>query len=134
MKFREALEKKEESADDRMCRASGCPNRWSVSIDGKLCQWHAFAEMIDWPRITREQIDNEAARIRKSVAPKQPQHQYTREEKKEILRKLPAAAKELKLETARLGWAYQLRARDEAGEALTPYQRTAWREALRRIE
>ncbi|OWQ92015.1 hypothetical protein CDN99_06565 [Roseateles aquatilis] len=38
-----------------MCRAVGCPLRWSVNGEGRvhLCSAHAWADPKDWPRITQ---------------------------------------------------------------------------------
>lgn len=41
---------------DLMCKAHGCPNRWTMRTqDGRLCRAHAAAPMNLWPRITAEQ-------------------------------------------------------------------------------
>lgn len=44
---------------DLMCRAQGCPNRWSIDAEGrnKLCSAHAWSDPHLWPRITQEQMD-----------------------------------------------------------------------------
>lgn len=47
-----------------MCRAAGCPNRWSVNSEGRvmLCSAHAWSPAREWPQITQAQ--NEAADAR----------------------------------------------------------------------
>ena len=48
-----------------MCAAQGCPNRWSVRMDGPgLCRAHAFAEPREWPRITQAEQDAMTDRAR----------------------------------------------------------------------
>ena len=41
-----------------MCRADGCPNRWTVNTEGacRLCRAHAWAPTNLWPLITNEQL------------------------------------------------------------------------------
>lgn len=41
-----------------MCSASGCPNRWSVHMEGRgrLCSAHAWKLPAQWPGITQEQL------------------------------------------------------------------------------
>lgn len=36
-----------------MCRAHGCPMRWSVSLN-MACSYHAWVDAKEWPRITDE--------------------------------------------------------------------------------
>ena len=40
-----------------MCRAEGCPNRWSVNAEGRhnLCSAHAWSSPHLWPMVTQEQ-------------------------------------------------------------------------------
>lgn len=109
-----------------MCQAHGCPNRWTISDDkGKLCRWHRYAEPHDWPSITQQ--------IKLGLAPERPvakvQHQPLSEERKRLLkeaRMMFAADRAMDK-----GWAHRLKAREEAGEVLTPAQKDLWRQALR---
>jgi hypothetical protein len=41
---------------EQMCRASDCPNRWSVHTEGSapLCSAHRWSEPQDWPAVTEK--------------------------------------------------------------------------------
>lgn len=110
------------------CGATGCPNRWTVDAGaGRLCSVHAWADPKQWPSITREQNAREADRAMYGVTTRKPARLVSKAEALE------------KLETLRindpkdpLDWARKLKARDEAGERLTPAQREMYQAALRR--
>lgn len=81
MKKQNAFDKaRDQSAADRedypkgftpaqMCKANGCPNRWTVTSDDKgiheLCSAHAWADKNRWPEITQQQIWDETDRALK---------------------------------------------------------------------
>lgn len=57
-----------------MCKAHGCPKRWSVQTgEVTACSYHAWADTKDWPRIT-EQI-----RMGLAGLPKTPESREVRE-------------------------------------------------------
>lgn len=111
-----------------MCIASSCPNRWTVDAgSGRLCSAHAWADAKQWPSITREQLARESDRAMYGATTHKPVRNVSKAEAME------------KLETLRindpkdpLDWARKLKARDEAGERLTPAQREMYQAALRR--
>lgn len=48
-----AKQNNEEIKDNSlMCRANGCPMKWSVQIESRLCSYHAWEEPNKWPSIT----------------------------------------------------------------------------------
>jgi hypothetical protein len=57
-----------ESYEDRdlLCKAPGCPNRWSVSVGGGpgYCSAHAWAHPSRWSGITEQQQWNQTERAR----------------------------------------------------------------------
>lgn len=56
-KNRRVDEDADAGAPDRslMCRANGCPNRWSVQTgDVTACSYHAWEDPKEWPRITEQ--------------------------------------------------------------------------------
>lgn len=116
---------------DLMCRAMGCPNRWSVTSDnGACCSWHAWSDARMWPQITQEQLDAAAERAQRKSA-----QQFAQQPAPDVRR--------LRVELAKLGnglrgstqnpkrWAWTLKAREERGEKLNDHQAKAWRDALR---
>ena len=111
MTFKKADVLAEDSADSfksLMCKAHGCPNRWSVDLGGGgMCSRHAWVDPSKWGQVTREMV-SEA-------------------EKEEILRRLSeiGSPSDPKL------WAKALQEREKRGDRLTPFQKSAWREALR---
>lgn len=114
-----------------MCRAMGCPNRWSVSADsGACCSWHAWSDTRLWPQITQEQLDAAAERaLRKAAQTTQPQPVPDVRRLRAALAKLADGLRGATQNPKR--WAWLLKAREESGESLTDHQRKAWREALR---
>lgn len=116
-------------AADLMCRAHGCPNRWSVECGDAhhLCSAHAWVEDKSlWPQITAEQQDAETERARANALPKPAPHHYTDAEKTEILRRLARVGKPVNPKE----WAYRLKYREMQGERLTQAQRQMWRAAI----
>lgn len=90
-----------------MCSAHGCPNKWSVQIESRLCSYHAWSEPKLWPSIT-ERIRNEG--------------NWQLEKKFETSRdNYPGDWK---------GWAKRLRDRHEAGEKLNESQIRCYKSAL----
>lgn len=114
-----------------MCRANGCPNRWSVSAgNGACCSWHAWADVRYWPQITQEQLDAAADRaLRRAAKANQPEPVPDVRRLRAELAKLGNAMRGSVQNPKR--WAWLLKAREESGESLTDHQRKAWREALR---
>jgi hypothetical protein len=120
----------QESGPDRslMCKAQGCPNRWSVDKgDGGLCSAHAWSQAREWPAITQQQLDAETDRARWAQREKPAAAPMTAERRRKILADLIALTSAPK--TGR-EWAVALRDREQGGELLTRTQREAWREVL----
>lgn len=108
-----------EDAMHLMCGARGCPNRWSVDAgNGRLCSAHAWKPAKEWPSIT-----DSLGQVQ--TLPSQVVRQVSYQEKVEILRKLQGLGRN----PSRV-WAEALKEREDRGERLTPFQRSAWREAL----
>lgn len=108
-----------------MCRANGCPNRWSVETDGRfrLCSAHAWADQHRWPQITQEQLDAETERALRKANPPAPQPVDTAAVMRE-LRDFQCGQGDPK------GWAKRLMQRHEDGEAIPARNLTLAREAL----
>ena len=113
-----------------MCRATGCPNRWSVTAEnGMCCSWHAWAAPHYWPQITQEQLDAAADRALKKAAEQyQPQPIPDVRRLRAVLTKLGEGMRGATQNPKR--WAWLLKAREERGEKLNDHQAKAWREAL----
>lgn len=106
------------------CRAHGCPNIWTTE-SSQLCRWHSAAEPQHWPGVTESMNTQIALNAIERQKPKPPQHRYTLAEKREILESLRALFTIPGRHPKQ--WAWDLKARDDAGESLTPMQRTAYR-------
>lgn len=116
-----------ESENKLMCQAHNCPNRWSVDAgNGRLCSAHAWADPMDWGAITQRIHSAQFTKV--SRAPEPPMDPMTPEEKRYVLQRLAEAFKAPKDYKA---WAYALKAREEAGEQLSPLKRKMWRTALK---
>lgn len=117
----------DESTDERtlMCRASGCPHRWSVNFEVPLCSAHSrCTSPQEWPRVTQALLDAEADRAMNP--PQKPAERYaTKEEGLAALEKLRQMGRG---DPRR--WAKVLKRREERGRPLSAFQRAAWREAL----
>jgi hypothetical protein len=115
-------EEVQDSYGELMCAARGCPNRWSVDAgNGRLCSRHAWKPAKDWPSIT-EDIKAAPAQTMSAVE----YRQISDEEKLAILRKV----EEMFSHSNPKRWAHALKEREARGERLTPYQKSAWKEAL----
>lgn len=101
-----------------MCRAHGCPNRWSVDIGGGLCSRHAWVEPAKWGEVTRSMTSESAFGVKEA-------REAADRTRFEIVRKAYAKARE-----PAKAWAEALRDREESGERLSLYQKACWREAL----
>jgi hypothetical protein len=77
---------------DLMCRAHGCPNRWSVDTDGrsKLCSAHAWVDPGIWPQITQQEQDLALMRAQRPTPAPSPA--LTGEDKRAILAQLRTLA------------------------------------------
>lgn len=114
-------EQQEDSYSPLMCKAHGCPNRWSVDLGGGgMCSRHAWVDPSKWGQITRE-MASEASLGYPAASVKE----YSQSEKVEILRRLQNLGR-----NPNRVWAEALREREQSGERLTPFQKSAWREAL----
>lgn len=82
----------------QMCKAQGCPNRWSVDSSDKgihkLCTAHAqaFADPNRWPEITQQQQWDETERARLRGEPKPYVPPLTWADKAAILQRLRVVA------------------------------------------
>ena len=105
-----------------MCIAHNCPNRWSVDAgNGRLCSRHAWVDSSKWGQVTRD-MAAETSYGQSS----QDVRQYSQDEKLEILRKLEKVG----LPSDPRLWAKALQERENRGERLSSFQKSAWREAL----
>lgn len=116
-------------AQHLMCRARGCPNRWTVDV-GNVCSAHFHASTHNWPQVTQEQLDAEADRALAASAGRAEVEPLTRQQKTEVLNKLR------NLGHAKHGkaWAHALRDREMRGDRLTPTKREMWRAAIGQSE
>lgn len=120
-----------------MCAASGCPNRWSVSLgNGRgTCGAHAWAPAEHWPGITQREVDRETERAY-AVATQQPaaQHRNPGACPPHLRGRLEAAKRVLAQSQPSRDWAHRLRDREARGDNLTEAQRDAWRKVLQHVE
>lgn len=110
-------------AQHLMCTAHGCPNRWSYGI-GNLCRWHADAHPHRWPEVTQEQQWADTERARERAERPAYVDPLTFADKRAILRKLAALPMRMAERSPR-AWIGDLKAREAAGEKLSPMQRAA---------
>lgn len=127
----------ESNAEDLSCSAHECPMPWTVDNGSRACSYHAWSSRESWPSITDMLLRNLAAGTLPSYERLQrdsePQGHYTIRVSEKIARLADLAALARSLGKGdNLAWAKSLKARDEAGEGLTAFQRSAWRAALRR--
>ncbi len=108
-----------------LCRAKGCPNRWTVDV-GHVCSAHYHAPTHSWPQITQEQLDAETDRALAQAAGRVQVEPLSRDQKTEILQKLLGISKQPQSRA----WARTLKDRELRGERLNAAQRTMWRDAL----
>ena len=60
-----AVAVQEEVQQSLMCKAHGCPMKWSVQTgEVTACSYHAFSDLKQWPGIT-DDIRRGVARLRK---------------------------------------------------------------------
>lgn len=105
-----------------MCKAHGCPNRWSVDKGGGgLCSRHAWVDPSKWGEVTREM-----AAASSYGTPAFEIKAISDAEKDQIWRRLSeiGSPNDPKL------WARTLQEREKRGDRLSSFQRSAWREAL----
>ena len=108
----------EDTRDPLMCHAHNCPNRWSVDAgSGRLCSQHAWVEPSRWGEVTRNMASESAFGGQT--------RQIIDDQKFAIIRKAYEKARD-----PNRAWAEALRAREQSGERLTSYQKSAWREGL----
>ena len=114
-------EQQEDSYSPLMCKAHGCPNRWSVDLGGGgLCSRHAWVDASKWGQVTQEMASETSF-----GAPAEMVRELSKSDKLEILRRLQNLGR-----NPNRVWAEALREREQSGERLTPFQKSAWREAL----
>lgn len=121
----ESIEQDMEQSRKLMCQSHNCPNVWSVDAgNGRLCSAHAWADPIDWGRITASINARRITALNPSQKPVKP---VSDEEKRSIVnqfRRLMNEKKNFKQ------WAYNLKERELAGEELSKIQMKYWRIAL----
>lgn len=114
-----------------MCRAPGCPNRWSVDgPQGRCCSAHAWVSDGQWPQITAQQQDAETQRAwdRQQPQARDRQESLTRQQKVALLQSVRGMFKGSSRGPRE--WAHELRRREQAGELLPQAVRDAWRSAI----
>lgn len=126
--------KKVDDGRELFCAANECPNKWSIDAgNGRLCGAHAFAEKSEWPRITDGELrrwhEHLVERKYRTEAPPAPP--VTLDQKRAILNNMRAALSEDKRDHR--AWARKLKERDLAGEKLSAFQRSCYKEALREV-
>jgi hypothetical protein len=114
----------EPEANDLLCQAHGCPNRWAVDTGSRLCSDHAWAESRKWPQITEAQFHKRRSLVNTAHGAPMTQAQK--------VATLTAMRDMMKKTLDPKAWAHTLRSRENAGEELTRTQREAWRTALKR--
>lgn len=123
----ENIEKQNEEYNRLNCVAHNCSNRWSVDAgNGRLCGAHAWADPMDWGRITS--LENSKALMAASSASYEPVEPLSEGEKQYILGEFKKALQAMNRDPK--AWAHRLRERELNGEDLSNYQRKTWREAL----
>ena len=122
-----------ETEQSLRCAAHECPYAWSVNAPDRgvnhLCQFHAWSDQHEWPRITQELLTDIAVRsYQPAPVPARPMSQ---EEKiatlKGLKKVLRSFAPDGEKET---GWALALKARHDRGEKLNPNQIRCYKNAL----
>lgn len=108
-----------------MCRASGCPNRWTVDSGAPLCSAHAWCDPVHWPQVTQEQLDAQLDRARRVESAPPSAKRWTHAEKTELLGRLRNSLRQ----RPPRDWVERLRDRERAGERLTAAQRAMLRDA-----
>lgn len=104
-----------------MCRATGCPRRWSNDFGGaRLCTMHSRClSPHDWPRVTQQLLDADLEQARSE--PRQVVERHaTKAEGIAALRKLAMLGRQ-----DPRAWANRLLERAKRGETMTRPQREA---------
>ncbi len=123
----ENSEKQNEGYNRLNCVAHNCPNRWSVDAgNGRLCSAHAWADPMDWGRITAHENSKVMMATRKAAP--EPVAPFSHEEKVFVLGEFKKALQAMNRDPK--AWAHRLRERELSGENLSNYQRKCWRQAL----
>jgi hypothetical protein len=121
----ESIEQDMDTSRKLMCQSHNCPNAWAVDAgNGRLCSEHAWADPIDWGRITASINARKITAYRNEHKPVKP---VSEDEKRSIIgqfRRLMSEQKNFKQ------WAYRLKDREQAGEDLSELQKKYWRIAL----
>lgn len=103
-----AKQNNEEKTDNGlMCTAHGCPMKWSVQVESRLCSYHAWESPYNWPSITSRLINDGAWKLENHEVPSLESYLGDR-----------------------LGWAKRLRDRNDSGEKLNLNQIRCFKEAL----
>jgi hypothetical protein len=106
------------AAQELMCAAQGCPNRWSVDAgNGRLCSAHAWTDPRVWPQVTQEQLDALADRARRAQYKQPPPKPVSQAEKLAALRELRDAVDAQP--RGKADWARRIVQRSEAGERVS---------------
>lgn len=115
-----------QAAKALMCRAMGCPNRWTLSVGDKVhvCSAHGASDKHLWPRITQEQLDAQADQLRGVSVPARTAPLMSRQQALAKLRTLRFD------NVGGKGWAHALREQELRGERLSPAQQAMWRQAI----
>lgn len=121
------IERQNEEYNRLNCAAYNCPNRWSVDAgNGRLCGAHAWADPMDWGRITAH--ENSKAIMGASKAAPEVVEPFSQAEKVYVLNEFKKALQAMNRDPK--AWAHRLRDREYAGDELSNYQRKMWRQAL----
>ena len=114
--------------DDTMCRANGCPNRWTVAGSGRLCSTHAWAPAHEWPRLTQWLIDGGKAQ---QANPKTAGRPLTAKERQALVARVKTGLAAIGGPKDTTAWARELQAREQQGERLHEFHKQLWRRVLR---
>lgn len=122
--------KVEDTGQDLMCAAHGCPMKWSVQTEGinNLCSAHAWALKGNWPSVTDRLTDEIVA---KQSAIKTTPRPVSDQEKQKIIasqRQLMAGAKTTQADPK--AWAKRLQRKEDEGLTLSMAQRQCVRGVL----
>lgn len=121
------IEKENEEYNRLDCIAHNCPNRWSVDAgNGRLCSAHAWADPMDWGRISSYESSKSLMGGKKDDF--DPMEPLSDGEKRYILGEFKKALQTMNKDLK--GWAHRLREREANGDALSLVQRKIWRDAL----
>lgn len=121
------IEKENEEYNRLNCIAHNCPNRWSVDAgNGRLCSAHAWADPMDWGKITV--YENSKAMMASKKANFEAIEPLSEGEKGFILGEFKKALQTMNKDPK--AWAHKLREREANGDSLSLIQRKMWREAL----